>query len=164
MSTCVRLWHLFLKPEEVRAGWLQVHADAPDHDNPKLEEFFNYFVEAWLENDQIPIQMWNCYGRRHRTTNAVEGEHNKINSAIGNPHPRFNMLLECLKKEAENTNCMFMKIELNLEGKKRKKQYINLDKRIDKTVEAYEKTRNIKSVLNAMAYVQKLRVLGRTGC
>ena len=52
----------FLKPEEVQDGWLQVYAEAPDHDNPKLEELFNYFVEAWLENDQIPMQMWNCYG------------------------------------------------------------------------------------------------------
>lgn len=144
----------FLKPEDVLDGWLQVHAEAPE--NPKLTEFFDYFVDTWLDNHQIPIAMWNCYGKRHRTTNAVEGWHNKINSIIGNPHPRFNMLVECLKKEAEHTNCMYMKIELNLEGKKRKKQYFKLDKRIEKTIEVYEETKNIKSCLKAISHIQQL--------
>lgn len=135
---------------------LQVHEEAPDHNNPKLSEFFDYFIETWLENDQIPIEMWNCYGKRHRTTNAVEGWHNKINTFIGNAHPRFNTLVDCLKKEAENTNCVFMKMELNLEGKKRKKQYMKLDKRIERTVQVYEEKKNIKSFLKTISHIQRL--------
>ena len=60
----------FLKPEDVEEGWLFIHSVAPD--DTKLTEFLDYFINQWLENSSVPIEMWNCYRRRHRTTNAVE--------------------------------------------------------------------------------------------
>ena len=152
VSMCAAL--AFLKPEDVSEGWVEIHSQAPD--NQKLSTFFDYFVDTWLHNEQTPIVMWNCHRKKHRTTNAVEGWHNKINTIVGNPHPRINYLIECLKKEAEITNCMYMKLEVNLEGKKRRKKYIKLDSRIEETIVKYEETGNIRSCLKAIAHIQKL--------
>jgi hypothetical protein len=33
---------------------------------PAHNEFFDYFVEQWLENKEIPDGLWSCYHRRHR--------------------------------------------------------------------------------------------------
>jgi hypothetical protein len=49
-------------------------------------EFFDHFVEQWLENEEIPVVLWTCYHRRHRTNNAVEGWNNKVNSGSERPH------------------------------------------------------------------------------
>jgi hypothetical protein len=43
-------------------------------------EFFDYFVEQWLEKEEVPVVLWSCYHRRHGTDNAVEGWINKVNS------------------------------------------------------------------------------------
>lgn len=144
----------FLKQEDVHDGWLEIHSQAPD--DAKLSKFFDYVVDRWIENENIPISIWNCYKKRHRTTNAVEGWNNKLNSMLAKNHPRFKDVIQCLKKEAENTNCMYMRMELNLEGKKRKKMYIKLDERLDKTIRKYEETGDIRGCLVAISYIQKL--------
>lgn len=100
--------------------------------------------------------MWNCFGKRHRTTNTVEGWHNRINHVLGNRHPRVVDLICLLKKEAEKSGNMFMRLELNLEGKKRRKEYLKLDSRIEKTLKKYEETGDIKTCLKTISYIQKL--------
>lgn len=42
----------FLKPEDMHDVWIQVHAEAPDNENPKLAEFFDYFIDSWMENEK----------------------------------------------------------------------------------------------------------------
>jgi hypothetical protein len=37
----------FLKPEDVHEGWIFIQ------ENEKLTEFFNYFVEQWLDNPTV---------------------------------------------------------------------------------------------------------------
>lgn len=144
----------FLKPEDICEGWLIIHGEAPS--NSKLEEFFDYFIDQWLENEAIPVQLWTCYKRRHRTNNAVEGWNNKINVCIGKPHPKIQDVIACLKSEAENTNIMYMRMELHLEGKKRKKLYVNIDEKIRRSYEMYEHTGDLKKHLKTIAYVQNL--------
>lgn len=41
----------FLKPEDVDEGWILIQETAPS--NEKLSEFFNYFVEQWLDNPTL---------------------------------------------------------------------------------------------------------------
>ena len=72
---------VFLCPEDVFDGWLEIHSQAPEV--TKLSEFFYYSVERWLENNDVSVQFWSCYKRCHSTTNAVEGWHNKINNVLG---------------------------------------------------------------------------------
>lgn len=144
----------FLKTEDVQDGWVEIHSQAPA--NPKLTRFLDYFIEQWLYNDEIPIELWNCYGRRHRTTNAVEGWHNKINNLLGRPNPKIRDVIVCLKGEAEVSSFMYMRMELNLDGKKRKKTYVDLDKKLAKTVKKYEENGSIKECLKTVSYLQKL--------
>lgn len=144
----------FLRPEDVADGWAEIHPHASNA--PRLTEFFDYFVERWLENAEIPINLWTCYGRRHRTTNAVEGWHNKINNLLGKPNPKIKDVIDCMKKEAENSASVFMRSKLNMEGKRRKKKYMKLDERLEKTVKKYEEDGDIRTCLRMIPHLQKL--------
>lgn len=144
----------FLRPEDVADGWLEIHSGAPDV--TKLAEFFDYFVERWLENSEIPIDLWSCYKRRHRTTNAVEGWHNKINNVLGKPNPKIKDVIDCMKKEAENSACALMRLELHMEGKRRKTKYMKFDERLKKTVEKYEEDGDIMACIKTISHLQKL--------
>lgn len=144
----------FLKTEDVHDGWVEIHSQAPE--NPKLSIFFDYFVEQWLDNESIPIEMWNCHGRQHRTTNAVEGWHHKINNLLGRPNPKIRDVVLCLKSEAEESACMYMRMEMNLAGKKRKKTYVDLDRKLERAVKKYEENGDLMTCLKTISYVQKL--------
>lgn len=144
----------FLKPDSVIDGWLEIYSQKPEND--KLTEFFDYFIEHWMESEQNDIQQWNCYNRRHRTTNSVEGWNNKLNSMFHRPHPRIKELILCLKTEAENSACMFMTLQLNLEGKRRKLKYKKVDRAIETTIKKYEENGDIKACLRTLSYLQKL--------
>lgn len=76
---CAALSHI--PTEYTIDGWLEIMENAPT--NVQVEEFNDYFVNQWLENDLIG-DMWVCYGERHRTTNAVEGWHSRLNKTIKN--------------------------------------------------------------------------------
>ena len=143
----------FLKPDDVCDGWLEIYSKKTECQ--KLTEFFDYFVENWMENEQNNIQQWNCHNSRHRTTNAVEGWHNKLNRMFQRPNPRIKELIQCLKTEAENSACTYMRIQLNLEGKRRKLKYRKVDAGIEKTMKKYEETGDIKACLRTLSYLQK---------
>jgi hypothetical protein len=75
---CAALAHMPL--DAIDEGWLHIMESSPDYS--KVQDFNDYFVEQWLENDVIQY-IWNCNGERHRTTNALEEWHNRLNRAIG---------------------------------------------------------------------------------
>ena len=56
--------------------------------------------------------------------------HRKLNSHVGRSYPKINNLIKCLKSEAEKSTQNIERMELNLEGTKRKKKYTELDVRI----------------------------------
>lgn len=143
-----------LKPDDVSDGWLEIYSLKPESD--KLTAFFDYFIENWMENEQNAIQQWNCHRSRHRTTNAVEGWNNKLNSMFQRPSPRITELIQCLKTEAEKSACMYMKIQLNLEGKRRKLKYRKTDAGIERTMKKYEETGDLMTCLRTLSYLQKL--------
>ena len=92
---------------------------------------YYYFIEKWLDNYDIPVELWNCHNKRHRTTNAVEGWNNRLNNMFRKPNPKLKDLIQCFKTVAENASCAYMRIMLNLGGKRRKYAYMKLDNRID---------------------------------
>jgi hypothetical protein len=81
-------------------------------------EFFEYFAEQWLENEEIPVVLWSCYHTRHRNNNAVEGWNNKVNS-FEKPNLNIKKVLGCLQKEEDNCNPLYMRMTLHLEGEKK---------------------------------------------
>ena len=145
----------YLPTEHIDNGWLSIQEDSPRTE--KLEEFYDYFVDQWLENSRIGINVWNCYKRRHRTNNVVEGWNNKLNRLLGRTHPNLGELIMCLRKEAEQNDLLYDRTELHLEAKRRKQTYVKLDRRIFSILEEYEHSLDIKKCLRSLAYVQKLQ-------
>jgi hypothetical protein len=82
---------------------------------PAHNEFFDYFVEQWLENEEIPVVLWSCYHRRHRTNHAVESFYNKVN--LERPHP-------IIKKKQKRSRKFQHENDVKFRGEKRRKCYI----------------------------------------
>ncbi|GBO21182.1 hypothetical protein AVEN_113977-1 [Araneus ventricosus] len=80
-------------------GWLCIQETSPQH--AKLQEFFDYFVKEWLENSIITTSMWNCHKQQHKTNNTMEGWHEKFQTILSKPHPKFRNLLQALKDESK---------------------------------------------------------------
>lgn len=45
----------FLKPEDIDEGWIIIQETAPR--DAKLAEFFDYFIEQWMENQSVPREV-----------------------------------------------------------------------------------------------------------
>lgn len=140
---------------DVENGWLCIMEDSPNH-HQQLQKFQDYLVDQWIQNSNITVDMWNCYEQRHRTNNAVEGWNHRLNSILKKPHPTLFALIKCLKTEAEYSNFLYDKINLNIEGKRRKRAYIKHDERIARTLGKYKETGDLKKCLQTLAYIQKL--------
>ncbi|KAL4099014.1 hypothetical protein QTP88_023515 [Uroleucon formosanum] len=91
--------------------------------------------------------MWNCHKRRHRTNNIVEGWNSKLNKILDTLRPTFKNLFTCLKKDAENSELLYTRSYLNMEGKR---------KRIKKTLVVYEIDNDLVKCLKKIAFIQKL--------
>jgi hypothetical protein len=74
-----------------------------------------------MENQNVPIEMWNIRQHRHRTNSAVEVWNSKLNSIIGKQQPNVFLLVQKLKEEAELVSWQLKSKELGLAGEKRKK-------------------------------------------
>jgi hypothetical protein len=104
--------------DKVEEGWLMIMESVQE--NEKLTLFLDYFVEKWMENQNVPIEMWNIQQHRHRTNNAVAGWNSKLNSIIGNQQPNVVLLVQKLKEDAELVSWQMKSKELGLAGQKRK--------------------------------------------
>ncbi|KAG8175297.1 hypothetical protein JTE90_027111 [Oedothorax gibbosus] len=129
--------------------------------NPKLQQFYDYFVEQWLENTSVPIKMWNCYQKSHRTNNAVEGWHYKLNKLVSKSHPKLKNLIKVLKGEAQFSCLIKNRLTLHMATKSRKPKYIKQDRRIRGIIDGFYVSPNrtsasLKKTLKALAHASKL--------
>lgn len=132
----------------VEDGWCYIMESAPN----SVEDFNDYFVEQWLENPNLPVEIWNCCGERHRTTNSLEGWHSKLNKRIPKNHPNYVELIQHLKADAEFYDLLRLKVSLNLSTSKRLNKYIVLDKAIEGTIQQLTSGRlNISSCLEKLS-------------
>lgn len=65
--------------------------------------------------------MWNCVGKN----GAVEGWNHKINSKDEIPHTRGQYIFAILKFEAEKSEHQILRMDLNLEGVKRRTKLLS---------------------------------------
>ena len=138
--------------EFIDEALLLIMEDAPQED--KLSTFISYFVEQWLENQNVLIDMWNVYGQRHRTNNAVEGWNSKLNKSIGTTDPNIYYVVNTLRANSEVSHFLKMK-ELGHILTQRKKKYIKNDERINNILAEFQKTKDLKTCLKALSYVTK---------
>ncbi|GBM90920.1 hypothetical protein AVEN_171014-1 [Araneus ventricosus] len=95
--------------------------------------------------------MWDCHRQQHKTKNAIEGWHNKFQTILSKPHPKFRNILLALIDESKYSDFLRSRMEINLEGKKRVRKYVQLDERFARAVRAYEDTKDIKKCLTSLA-------------
>lgn len=60
-------------------AWLYVLNEAAD--DIVTQNFISYFEKQWMA--KICYDMWSCSSERHRTTNALEGWHFRLNKKVG---------------------------------------------------------------------------------
>jgi hypothetical protein len=96
--------------------------------NGKLTLFIGYFVERWIENQNVPIQTWNINRHRHRTNSAAESWNSKLNSIIGKQQPNVFLLVQKLK-DGDLVSWQLKSKEPDQPGQK---TYVNQDERITK--------------------------------
>ncbi|KAF9417149.1 hypothetical protein HW555_005660 [Spodoptera exigua] len=77
--------------------WCNIMEDCPDTD--AIQTFNDYTVSRWLEKESF-VDIWCVHGERHRTTNAVESWHKKLNSAVPK-NANLYQLLNVLKEDAD---------------------------------------------------------------
>jgi len=96
----------------------------------KLTLFLDHYVQQWMENQNVPIEMWNINRRQHRSSNAVEGWKSKLSCIIGKQQPNIFLLVQRLKGEAELVPWQVKSKEFGQSDQKRRKTYVKQEERI----------------------------------
>jgi len=60
----------YLLNNKLEEGWLMILEHAPQ--NEQLTLFPDYYIQQLMENQNVPIEMWNINKHRYRTNNAVK--------------------------------------------------------------------------------------------
>jgi hypothetical protein len=92
-----------LPREHISDGWCYIMEDSPD--SVEIQTFNDYMVTQWLEDERF-VDTWCAYNQRHRTTNAVEAWHKKVNSSL----PKSPNLYQLLKVLIEDAKLQTVKI------------------------------------------------------
>jgi type II secretory pathway predicted ATPase ExeA len=122
---------LVLRWNKVEEGWLMIMGNVPQ--NEKLTLFVDYSVEQWMQNQNVPIQIWNINKHRHRINSAVKGWSSEINSAVGKQQRNIFLLVQKLK-EAELVSCQLKSKKPGQPGQKRRKTYLCKRRRESKEI------------------------------
>ena len=67
----------------------------------KVTLFLDYYFQQLMENQNVPIEMWNVHKHRLRTNKALEDCNSKLNSIIGEQQPIVFLGVQEIKEEAE---------------------------------------------------------------
>lgn len=85
-----------LPRQHISEGWCYIMEDTPNTE--AIQEFNNYMVSQWLEDESF-VDIWCVHGERHRTTNAAESWHMKINTTVPKNSNIYQLLI-ALKEDA----------------------------------------------------------------
>lgn len=110
----------FLKPKNVPEGLAAIRASAPQSMQPFLDYVEKNYVLGKIRSDGrrgIPRFAPKFWSMRHnllkglpRTTNAIEGYHNKFNSLLkGGSDLKFYAVLNAFKEEEQSTSAEFLR-------------------------------------------------------
>jgi hypothetical protein len=123
---CAPLAHpLINKAEEVRFMIME-----NIQQNKKLTLFIDYCTQQWMENQNVPIEMWNTNKHRHRSNNSVEAWNSKLSSVIGKQQPNLFLLVQRLNGE---TDLVLWQVKSKASGQsdqQRRKTYVKQEERI----------------------------------
>ena len=61
----------YLLVSKVKGAWFMIMENVSQ--NEKFNLFRDYYAQELMQNQNVPIEMWNISKHRHRTNSAVEG-------------------------------------------------------------------------------------------
>ncbi|XP_053618109.1 uncharacterized protein LOC128679717 [Plodia interpunctella] len=105
-----------LPREFISDGWCYLMEDSPESN--EIQQFNDYMVTQWLEDENF-VNIWCVHNQRHRTTNAVESWHKKLNSTLPKK-PNLFQLLKVLKDDASLQKVNIKKHNFELPNPKRR--------------------------------------------
>ncbi|CAI6344403.1 unnamed protein product [Macrosiphum euphorbiae] len=122
--------------------------DLPDDIVPLLEWFEEYYIgrknrrKVGRRSPQFPPEIWNLYQRvltnQNRTNKAAN---RRLNIQMGVTNPTIWSFINCLKKIQTGRDVFYEQLVTGGSPPKKKKKYIDNDKRILKLVSNYDKNR-----------------------
>ncbi|KAL0868257.1 hypothetical protein ABMA27_007788 [Loxostege sticticalis] len=120
---------------------------------PLFETFLKYFAKQWYP--RMNPSLLSCSGQRHRTTNALEGWHHRINVKIPK-RPSLFLFLQKLRKEAKHFDSKLKNSQFQTK-KKRYNKYIHFDKKYKKVLTKLKNGQiTVITFLKKMTYYQLL--------
>lgn len=87
-----------LPVNEILNGWMYIICRYGDSEDTGTKVFIKYMERQWLREDFLKV--WCVVGEAHRTTNALEAWHNKLNKMIGMKNPNLMNFLRTIKEDS----------------------------------------------------------------
>lgn len=112
-----------LPATKIMKGWSYITRKPCEDEN--IKKIRTYMERQWLKEEFMNV--WSVYGQQHRTTNYIEGWHNKLNHEIGTKHPNLVHLLSVLRQDSSYSNVCNSRIKQKNPLKERKATQIFRD-------------------------------------
>jgi hypothetical protein len=118
-------YHVINKVEE---EWLVIMENVPLSD--KVTLFLDYYFQQMMENQNVPIEMWNVNKCQLRNNKAVEVWNSKLNSIRRKEQPHFFLQVQKVKEETELVSWQLKSKEPGDLRQKRTKTSVKEDERV----------------------------------
>lgn len=149
----------FVKIDDIDKSINLLYDELPEEIIPLLEWFEENYVGPFIRNRRrsprySPV-LWNVHERvlnkEDRTNNYAEAANRRLNIQMAVDHPTLWAFINCLKRIQSGRDTFFHQLETGKSPPKKKKKYIDVDKRIFKLVSEYD-NRNVISFLRGLAH------------
>ncbi|KAL0884030.1 hypothetical protein ABMA27_016064 [Loxostege sticticalis] len=115
----------FLPANEINVGWEYIRTEIEDCNNEGLKKFEAYFQSYWMKEELI--DMWCIYGEQHRTNNAVEGWHHKINNEVNKNQGNILQMLHIFFDDAKLSSLRYYKNNNNPSTSVQKRRRVDVE-------------------------------------
>lgn len=155
----------FVPEQDVLERYQEIADSFPDIE--RADELLNYFELTYIQGRdrgqnrgrveaRYPPQIWNHFSAPRnnvpRTTNAVEGYHNGLNSLFLSQHPSMWKLMDGLRKDMA-IHLKTMADDQVANNPPARAKYANLSNRLADKVDTYAQTVDKLSYLRAIAHI-----------
>uniref|UniRef100_A0A2A4J8U0 MULE transposase domain-containing protein n=1 Tax=Heliothis virescens TaxID=7102 RepID=A0A2A4J8U0_HELVI len=125
----------YLPVRYMSEGFMSITIDDVDQNYVReWDNFISYYIKQWMKPNTLNIV--SCYDNRHRTINAAEGWHFRLNSFVGRKKPSLYQLINILKDESVHYDFLVRRSQMYVPySKKRQQRDIITDQRISKIVD-----------------------------
>ena len=148
----------FVKINDLDTAIEAITEHIPPEVLPLLDWFEEFYVGRTIRNRRRPARfppvLWNVHERvlnkEDRTNNHAEAANRRLNLQMGVQHPTLWTFITNLRKVQSGRDTFYQHLEAGNSPPKKKKKFIDVDKRIFKIVEDYN-NRNMLSFLRGIA-------------